>query len=73
LTQKKSTKTESAPPGNRHRETLKKWRVVSEALAALVDLEKVNKNGVGAAWEIVTETPSKVDAWIRKRSKPLLT
>ena len=45
----------------------------SEELEAPVDLEKVNKNGVGADWEIITESASKGDAWIRKRSQPLLT
>jgi hypothetical protein len=35
-------------------------------LIALVDSEKVNKNGVGADWEIITETSSTDDAWIRK-------
>jgi hypothetical protein len=47
--------------------------VDSEALAAPVDSEKVNENRVGADWEIITETLSKGDAWIRKRSQPLLT
>jgi hypothetical protein len=47
--------------------------VDSEELPAPVDYEKVNENGVGADWEIVTETNSKGDAWIRKRSLPLLT
>jgi hypothetical protein len=47
--------------------------VDSEELTALVDSEKVNENGVGADWEIITEIPSKGDAWIRKRSQPLLT
>ena len=44
----------------------------SEELAAPVDSEKVNKNRVGANCEIITETPSKGDAWIWKRSQPLL-
>jgi hypothetical protein len=47
--------------------------VDSEALAALVASEKVNENGVGADWEIITEKPFKGDLWIRKRSQPLLT
>jgi hypothetical protein len=45
----------------------------SEELAVPIDTEKVNKNRVGADWEIITETPSKGDAWIWKRSQPLLT
>jgi hypothetical protein len=44
--------------------------VDSEELAALVDSEKVNVNGVDAPWEIVTETPFKGDAWIWKRRNP---
>jgi len=40
--------------------------VDSEKVTAPVDLEKVNKNGVGANWEILNETHSKGDAWIRK-------
>jgi hypothetical protein len=45
----------------------------SSALAAPLYSEKVNENRVAAGWEIVTETPSKGDALIRKRSQPLLT
>jgi hypothetical protein len=44
-----------------------------EELAALVDLEKVSENRVGADWEIIIKTISKGDAWIRERSQPLLT
>jgi hypothetical protein len=58
---------------NRHRNTCQRWRVDSEELTSLVDSEKDNKNGVGVAWEIITETPSKGDAWIRKCSQPLLS
>jgi hypothetical protein len=47
--------------------------VDSKALAAPVDSEKVNENGVGADWEIVTETPSIGDALMQKNSQPLLT
>jgi hypothetical protein len=42
-------------------------------LAAPVNSEKVNQNGVGAEWEIVNETTSKSDAWTRQRTQPLLT
>ena len=45
----------------------------SEELVALVDLEIFNENRVDAASEIITETASKGDAWIQKRSQPLLT
>ena len=45
----------------------------SEELAAPLDLEKVNKNGVGADLAIVNETLFKGAAWIWKRSQPLLT
>ena len=45
----------------------------SEELAVPVDSEKVNENRVDADWEILIETPSKGDAWIWKRSQPLLT
>jgi hypothetical protein len=44
-----------------------------EAFAAPVDLEKINKNGVGAQWKIITKTQSKGDAMIRQRPQPLLT
>ena len=43
----------------------------SEALAAPFDLEMVNKNGVGADSEIIKETPSIGDAWIRGSTEPL--
>ena len=43
----------------------------SEALAAPVDPEKVNENGVGGDWEIITEKPSYGDAWIPKSSQSL--
>jgi len=66
-------KTDSAPPGNSHQKTLKKWRVDSKSLAAPVDSEKNNENKVSADWEIINEKPSKDDARIRKRSQPLLT
>ena len=45
----------------------------SEGLAAPVDSENVNENGVGAHWEIVNETSSKGDTWIHYRAQPLLT
>jgi hypothetical protein len=38
--------------------------VDSKELLAPVDSEKINENEVEADWEIVTETPSKGDAWI---------
>jgi hypothetical protein len=44
----------------------------SKALAAPVDSDKVNKNGVGADLEIINETPSTGDAWIRESTQPLL-
>jgi hypothetical protein len=47
--------------------------VDSEVLAAPLDSEKVNENWVGGDWEIVNETTSKGDAWIRQRAQPLLT
>jgi len=52
--------------GNHHRKSFQRWRLDSEELAAPFDSEKVNKNGIGADWEIVTETPFKTDTWIRK-------
>jgi hypothetical protein len=42
--------------------------VDSEELAAPVELEIFNENRVVADSEIITETASKGDAWIRKRS-----
>jgi hypothetical protein len=39
--------------------------VDSEVLAALVNSEKLNQNEVGAELEIINETTSKGDAWIR--------
>jgi hypothetical protein len=47
--------------------------VDSEVLAAPVDSEKSNKNGVGGDWEIVNETSSKGDARIRQHARPLVT
>jgi len=47
--------------------------VDSEEPATPLDIEKVNENRVGADSEIITETASKGDAWIQKRSQPLLT
>jgi hypothetical protein len=47
--------------------------VDSEVLAAPVNSEKVNENFVGADSEIVNETSTKGDAWIRQRAQPLLT
>jgi hypothetical protein len=47
--------------------------VDSEASAAPLDSEKFNENRVGVAWEIITKTPSKGDAWILKSSQPMLT
>jgi hypothetical protein len=46
--------------------------VYSEALATPVDSEKFNKNGVGADSEIINETPSTGDVWIRESTQPLL-
>jgi hypothetical protein len=47
--------------------------VDSSELADPVDSEIVNENRVTTDWEIITEKPSKGDAWIRKLSGPLLT
>jgi 1,2-phenylacetyl-CoA epoxidase PaaB subunit len=44
--------------------------VDSLAPTAFVESEIVNDNWVAAESEIITETPSKGDAWIRKRSHP---
>jgi hypothetical protein len=57
---------------NPHQNTFQRWSVHSEALAAPVDSEKVNENWVGADWEIINETYSKGDAWIRESTQPLL-
>jgi hypothetical protein len=73
LTQKHQQKRSLPRLGNSHLNTFKRWRVDSEELAASVDSEKVNKNRVGADRKIVTETPSKVDVWIRTGSQLLLT
>jgi len=37
--------------GNHHRKTFQRWRVDLEALAASIELENVNKNGVSADWK----------------------
>jgi hypothetical protein len=47
--------------------------VDSDVLAAPVDSEKVNENGVDGDWEIVNKTSSKGDKWILQRAKPLWT
>jgi len=44
-----------------------------EALAALVDSEKINENRVDAHWKIIIKTPSKGNVTNRKRLQPLLT
>ena len=44
----------------------------SEVLAAPVDSDKVNENGVVAESEIINETPSTGDVWIRESTQPLL-
>jgi len=49
---------------------IQRQRVDSEEIAAPFDLEIVNENEVGADLEIVTETPSKGDAWICKCRNP---
>jgi hypothetical protein len=49
-----------------------RWCVDSSTPPALVDPEIVNENRVAADSEIITESASKDDAWIRKRSKALL-
>jgi hypothetical protein len=46
--------------------------VDSEALATPVDSEKVSDNGVGADSQMVNETPSTGDAWIRESTSPNL-
>ena len=45
----------------------------SSELADPVDSEIVNENRVTTDWEIITEKPSKGDAWIRKCLQPLFT
>jgi hypothetical protein len=45
----------------------------SEVLAAPVDSEIVNENWATTVSEIVNETDSKADAWIRQLPQPLLT
>ena len=57
---------------NHHRDSFQRWRVDSEALAGPVDSDNVNENGVGADSEMVNETPSTGDAWIRESTHPLL-
>jgi hypothetical protein len=47
--------------------------VDSDVVAAPVDSEKFNENGVGGDWEIVIDTSSKGHKWIPQRAKPLLT
>jgi len=47
--------------------------VDSKALLAPIDSEKINENCVAADSEIITETTSKGDAWIRQRSQPVMT
>ena len=45
----------------------------SEVLAAPVDSEIVNENWATTVSEIVNETDSKADTWIRQLPQPLLT
>jgi hypothetical protein len=46
---------------------------IQKSSQPLLTQKKSNKNGIGADWEIVTETPFKTDAWIQKSCQPLLT
>jgi len=73
LTQKSQRKQRRWRLGNRQWNNFLRLAVDSEELAVPVDSEKVNENTVDADWEILIETPSKGDAWIWKRSQPLLT
>jgi hypothetical protein len=45
---------------------------ILKLLQPLLTQKKVNKNGVIAGWKILTETPSKGKARIRRRSQPLM-
>jgi hypothetical protein len=58
---------------NHHWNSFQRWRVDSKALAASVDSDKVNKNGIGAELEIINETPSTGDGWNYQHGQPLLT
>jgi hypothetical protein len=44
----------------------------SSARPTPVDFEKVNENWATTVFEIVNETDSKGDLWIRQRPQPLL-
>jgi hypothetical protein len=65
-------KSESLRLQNRHRNRFQRWRVDSLTPTAPVDLEIVNENWVVVASEILTETTSIGNAWIRSLH-PLLT
>ena len=56
--------------GSRQQKT---FGVDSSASSSPVDLETVNENWATVVSEIVNETDSKGDAWIRKCSQPVLT
>jgi hypothetical protein len=58
---------------NHHLKTFQRRRMDSEVLAAPVDSEIVNENWATTVSEIVNETDSKADAWIRQLPQPLLT
>jgi len=55
---------------NHHRKTFQRWHMDSWAPAAPVDSEKVKENWLGANLEIIIETTSKGDAWIRQHTHP---
>jgi hypothetical protein len=50
-----------------------RWCVDSSTRPTPVDLEKVNENWATTVSEIINETDSEGDVWIRQRPQPLLT
>ena len=53
--------------------TSKRWCLDSSTHPTPVDLEKVNENWATTVSEIINETDSEGEAWIRQHPQPLLT
>jgi len=67
---KSSTKTQSLQNQKSSTKLLPRVTHAFESANSHVDLEIINENGVAVESEIINETASTGDAWIRKRKEP---
>jgi hypothetical protein len=58
---------------NRQGDCLPSWRLDSSTYTVPVDSEIITESGVAADSENINDSASKADAWIRQRTKSLLT